>query len=89
VAVVEIEEARAIGRELELAAGELKRRVVPLFVDGEYEVSVVTSGGEPTIRLVTRVSDGKKIRTRAERSGLTQSEATASSPCANPIGGQS
>ena len=38
VAVLEIEEARAIGEELSRANAELKQRLTPLFVEGEFEV---------------------------------------------------
>lgn len=37
VAVIEIEEARAIGRELNLTGGEIRDRVVPVFVDGKFQ----------------------------------------------------
>ena len=39
VAVLEIEEVRAIGRELELSGGELSDRVVPVILEGEYRMS--------------------------------------------------
>jgi hypothetical protein len=74
VAVIETEEARAVRRELDLGGDKLSIRVVPLFVEGEYEMSAATPDAEPAVRLCVRISDGKKTRTRVERTGLLLSE---------------
>jgi hypothetical protein len=74
VAVVETEEARAIDRELGLAGGELRSRVVPLFVEGEYQVSAAKPQAEPVVRLSLRVSDGKRVRMEFHRDALSASQ---------------
>ena len=67
VAVLEIEEARAIGEELTRATAELDRRSVPLFVEGEFEVlTPATETGKDNlpraVRLSFKVLDGHKER---------------------------
>lgn len=44
VAVVEFEEARSIGRELELAGTDVTGRLAPLFVEGQFESRRATDG---------------------------------------------
>ncbi|HLQ43717.1 MAG TPA: CsgG/HfaB family protein, partial [Planctomycetaceae bacterium] len=72
-AVLEIEEARAIGEELRRSASDLQKRTVPLFIVGDYEVLPPKDRGQPAseadgrVRLVLRVLDG-----RAERESVTQ-----------------
>jgi len=62
VAVIEIEEARAIAAELKRSGNDLAERVVPLTVTGEFEVSKPKSvDGKPTIDLVVELSRGGKI----------------------------
>ncbi|MBC8872160.1 MAG: hypothetical protein H8E44_22235 [Planctomycetes bacterium] len=59
VAVIEIEEARAIAAELERSGDDLAERVVPLIVTGQFEVSKPESvDGKPTIDLVVELSRG-------------------------------
>jgi len=58
VAVIEIAEARAIGRELALGGNQVKR-LVPSFVEGEYRVEA-QPGQEPTVTVVVRLTDGTK-----------------------------
>ena len=70
VAVLEIEEARAIGRELAVAGGELRDRVVPVFVEGEFEMSRKPGREEPTVRLAVRITDGKRALDTLERPDL-------------------
>lgn len=77
VAVVEVEEARAIRRELNLGAENLKRRVVPLFVEGEFEMTADAKTGAPRVRLSIRVSDGQNEPRRFERTGLALADAAS------------
>lgn len=74
VATVELEEARAIGRELDLASEGIENRVVPLFVEGEYEMSSEKPDSEPTVRLSLRVSDGKQVRIHFDEQKLPFAE---------------
>lgn len=76
VAVVEIDEARAIAEELNRTAGELERRVVPVFVEGEFEMTNVPGGEEPRVRIVVQAVDGGEVRRRGERAGLTIDQVT-------------
>ena len=57
VAVIETEEARRIAAELALAGGEVAR-VTPKFVEGEYEVVRAEGGGEPSVQLTLKVTNG-------------------------------
>jgi len=57
VAVIETEEARQIARELALAGGEVAR-MMPKFVEGEYEVVRAEDGGEPSVQLTLKVTGG-------------------------------
>jgi hypothetical protein len=74
VAVVETEEARAIRRELQIAGEGLAERMVPLFVEGEYEVTVESPEVDPAVRLSLRVSDAKQARMEFRRERLPLSE---------------
>lgn len=69
VAVLEIEEARAIGQEL-AGGGKIGDRVLPVFVEGEFEMTSKAPGAEPTVRLTVRITDGKRSLGAIERSGL-------------------
>jgi hypothetical protein len=62
LAVLEVEEAQDIARELELGGKELKDRTVPLFIEGEFEMEHVAKDREPKVRLELRVRDGRRIR---------------------------
>jgi hypothetical protein len=42
-AVLEVEEARAIQRELDIAGNKLAQRIVPCFIEGEYRTTPATS----------------------------------------------
>ncbi len=75
VAVVELEEARAIRAELG-ADGRLGRRVVPLFVEGDFHVTVRGDAPQPSVRLKIRLTDGQTVRRHSEHDGLTLDEAT-------------
>ncbi len=70
VAVLEIEEARAIGRELALGGGQVDTGLLPVFVEGEFDMTRKTPGAEPTVRLAVRITDGKRSLGGIERSGL-------------------
>ncbi|MEQ8790984.1 MAG: CsgG/HfaB family protein [Pirellulaceae bacterium] len=71
VAVVEIEEARAIDRELKLASEGLQRAVVPLFVEGEFAMERGAREGGPLVRLSVRIKDAKGVRSELARDALT------------------
>jgi len=58
VAVIETDEARALGRELAISGGSVQR-LVPLFVAGDYRVEKVP-GIEPQVTIKAVVSDGTK-----------------------------
>ena len=60
-AVVETEEARTIRRELEVTGSELNDRVLPLLIEGEYEMWVDRPNSEPAVQLDIRATDGKSI----------------------------
>ncbi|MBC8874443.1 MAG: hypothetical protein H8E44_33825 [Planctomycetes bacterium] len=75
VAVLEIDEVRAISNELRLSGGRLKQRVVPLFVEGQFEVSMAASGSKPKVNLSIRVRDGKSVVGEAERTELSEDDA--------------
>ena len=56
VAVVEIDEARQIAREIGPTDGKDIDRIVPLFIEGEYEVAGGERGKEPAIRFSVKVT---------------------------------
>ncbi len=76
VAVLEIDEARAIGRELNLASAKLKTHVVPLFVEGEFQIAPRKSGNQPKASFLVRVNDGKQPRDIVDESSLELAEVT-------------
>ncbi len=62
VAVIEIEEARAIADEMKLSGDDLADRVVPVTVTGEFEVSKAESAdAKATIDLVVELSRSGKV----------------------------
>lgn len=69
VAVIEVEEARQIAREIVLTDGADVKRLVPMFVEGEFEVTrAETAKEEPTISFRFKVSGtGVKERAWSER----------------------
>ena len=69
VAVVEIDEARAIRQELAVTGDAIKDRLVPLFVEGEFAMS----GRSPDVRvrITLRLTDGQKERRKLEREEMT------------------
>ncbi len=61
VAVLEIEEARAIGKELVLASDQLETRRVPCFVEGEFEIrGRAAADGDFLVRAAVRATDSKQ-----------------------------
>lgn len=62
VAVIEVDEAHEIRKELALAGDRLERRVVPLFVDGAYKVTVADPSSPPTVEIDVRLTDGAGVR---------------------------
>ncbi len=57
VAVIEIDEAQEIRKELALAGDRLEQRVVPLFVEGTYKVTAADPASPPTIEIDVRLTD--------------------------------
>jgi tetratricopeptide (TPR) repeat protein len=74
VAVIEIEEARAIAQELRLNGGGLKRPAVPVFVQGEFKMTGAGSDG-PEVWLYVRLSEANSADRQIERGGLTVPQA--------------
>lgn len=60
VAVLEIEEVRAIARELDIEKRDYKNRPLMQFVAGDFEMSRREVDGPVTVRLSLTVSDGTK-----------------------------
>jgi len=70
VAVIEVEEARQIAREIALTDGQDLQRLVPVFVEGEYQVPVGATGDaevEFTVRLTAADGDLPKLPVRKVR----------------------
>ena len=72
VAVVEVEEAREIRREQEIAGGHAVG-VVPVFVEGEYEVKT-PAGGKPRVQFKVLLRTAGKSR-QIERNDVLLEEA--------------
>ena len=62
VAVLEIEEARAIGRELALTSGKSTKGVVPLFVEADFQMSSAGRAEKLSVSMSIRVKDQKRTR---------------------------
>jgi hypothetical protein len=71
VAVLEIDEAHSIRRELDVTAKDLRRRHLPLFVVGEYSVD----RDDGTVSLLVSLQDGEGERKRVEHDGLSRDAA--------------
>jgi hypothetical protein len=76
-AIVEIEEARAIGQELKLVGDDLRRAVVPLFVEAEFTTSTAAADGDPRVRLSVRIKDAKGVRSELNRDELSSEQVVA------------
>lgn len=61
IAVLATDEARAIGQEMALAPGDAAKRLVPIFVEGEYRVEP-RPGEEPVVRLTAKILHGGASR---------------------------
>lgn len=70
VAVIEVEEARSIARENELAGDMKLNRTVPLFVEGEFRVERNESEKPAKVHLKIRISDSAKLAKQIEREDL-------------------
>jgi len=68
IAVVEIDEARSISREMALRGGEV-RRVVPLRIIGEYRTHRLAEGG-PRISMTISIGRGDKEDVKLELENL-------------------
>ncbi|MFM9961812.1 MAG: CsgG/HfaB family protein [Planctomycetaceae bacterium] len=78
VAVLEIEEARAIGEELTRATAEIDRRSVPLFVECEFEVAErAASGMSGAVRFAVRIRSGGAEPETIEQTERTLAEASS------------
>jgi hypothetical protein len=68
VAVIETAEAQQIGREIGVTGAPGVDRVVPLMIEGEYEVTRPPATPEPMVTIRLRISDGKgAVQTPAPR----------------------
>lgn len=76
VAVVDLEEAHSIRRELEVAGGQLRGRIVPLFVEGEYR-TVRTEQPGAKVSLLIRLANGREIVRQFERTNVPLGEVPA------------
>ncbi|MEQ8790983.1 MAG: CsgG/HfaB family protein [Pirellulaceae bacterium] len=74
VAVVEIEEARAISRELQIGGGELKAKVAPVFVEGEFTIAKNDRPEAPTVDLKLQIRDAKGVRQSWRRDGVAMDD---------------
>jgi hypothetical protein len=61
-AVLEVEEVRAIQRELDLRGGGLKARVVPWFINGEYRQEGTLTQPNATLSLALTLTDGAALQ---------------------------
>ena len=62
VAVIEVEEARQIAREFSLTGGKDIARFVPLFVEGDFEVTRAPDGGEPMVAFRMKIADATGVK---------------------------
>jgi len=78
VAVVEIDEARAIHQELALHAAQVDRRHVPLFLEGTYEMGRrMSEDSPPDVQIAVTVSDGKQTLDTLEKEGVPLNQVAA------------
>ncbi len=74
-AVLEIDEATAVGREEGFRGDSDILRIVPFFVEGEFEVSNAINKKKTSLNILLRLTDGKKVLHKTERTGLTMAAA--------------
>jgi len=77
VAVIEVEEARSIARENELAGDGKIDRVVPLFVEGEFRTKKGGSQEQVTVHLKIRISDNAATAKEIERQDVALNQVAA------------
>ena len=70
LAVVELAEAQAIGRELSITGSELSDRQRPLFIVGEYSSGRVADSKSATVRLSISARDREKVVLSVESEAL-------------------
>ncbi|MEO8498586.1 MAG: hypothetical protein ABI614_26280, partial [Planctomycetota bacterium] len=76
VAVIEVDEAQEIRKELSLAGDQLQQRVVPLFVEGTYKVTVADPSSPPAYEIDVRLTDGAGVRRSLREERLTEEAVT-------------
>ncbi len=86
VAVIETEQARSIRRENEMAGDDGVARVLPLFVEGEYEIARTDGSGTEVVTIEVRVRDGAGRQRTIRRQALAM--AAAASFLASELPGQ-
>jgi len=71
IAVVELDEAREIGRELALSGDAVADRLVPLLIEGDFVFSRKDDRTEPTVHLEARITDGADVKESFDKRGLS------------------
>ncbi len=87
-AVLEIEEARAIGIELERAGGEIKDRIVPTLIEAEFVVPELARAVEPskvTLDLSVKASGGQIGSWKRDKLKLTEAATWLSGEVASGV----
>lgn len=74
VAVIETEEAQSISRELLLSGNGLKDRLVPMFINGEFEMRPPDQGKELSVHISIRLVDGKRTLREIDRKDLSATQ---------------
>ena len=74
-ACLEVEEARAIARELQVDGSQLEKRNVPVFVEGQFEVAR-NDAGQERINLLVRTHGRRSEQAVYKQTDRTLSEAT-------------
>ncbi len=73
MAVIEIDEARRIAREIAVTDGKDIHRIVPLFIEGEYEVTIAGPDKEPAVRFGVKVAgNGSPVNVPAREVKLSE-----------------
>jgi len=75
VAVVEIEEARAVAAELQRTGADLKQRPVPVCVEGQFKMSTLKMEPDTQVHLAIRVTDGGVLERHARAGPLSPQQA--------------
>jgi hypothetical protein len=76
IAVIEIEEARAIRLEETLAGNMRVKRLVPLFVEGEFKVQNPGSDRQGKVHITVNLSDSTGLIKQIERKDLSMIQVT-------------